>query len=103
MYKICCWVSYKANVLKLQDFRLLCWNYICFGDDFAFILYHIYMKVFWKQFAGITNLLFRFVQPIVETANPSLVEPLLNLLATVHLEVQYEGNMQIIVRLRITK
>nr|XP_009859300.1 armadillo-like helical domain containing protein 1 isoform X1 [Ciona intestinalis] len=33
----------------------------------------------------------RIVQPIVKSASPSLVEPLLNLLATVHLEVQYEA------------
>ena len=33
----------------------------------------------------------RIVQCIVKVANPSLVEPLLNLLSTVHLEVQYEA------------
>lgn len=33
----------------------------------------------------------RVVQPIVKTTNPSLVEPLLNLLRTLHLEVQYEA------------
>lgn len=33
----------------------------------------------------------RIVQPIVKTANPSIVEPLLNLLKTLHLEVQYEA------------
>ena len=33
----------------------------------------------------------RIVQGIVKVANPSLVEPLLNLLSTVHLEVQYEA------------
>lgn len=32
----------------------------------------------------------RMVQPIVKTVNPSLVEPVLNLLSSVHLEVQYE-------------
>lgn len=31
------------------------------------------------------------LQPIVKSANPSIVEPLLNLLKTLHLEVQYEG------------
>ena len=31
------------------------------------------------------------LQPIVEQANPSIVEPLLNLLRTLHLEVQFEG------------
>ena len=30
-------------------------------------------------------------QPIVGHANPTIVEPLLNLLKTLHLEVQYEG------------
>jgi len=30
-------------------------------------------------------------QPIVKNANPSIVEPLLNLLKTLHLEVQFEG------------
>ncbi|XP_021362451.1 uncharacterized protein C1orf228 homolog isoform X2 [Mizuhopecten yessoensis] len=33
----------------------------------------------------------RTVQPIVQTANVSIVEPLLNLLKTLHLEVQFEG------------
>ncbi|XP_076441453.1 armadillo-like helical domain containing protein 1 [Babylonia areolata] len=33
----------------------------------------------------------RVVQPIVEHANPSIVEPLLNLLRTLHLEVQFEA------------
>ena len=33
----------------------------------------------------------RIVQGIVKVANPSLVEPLLNLLSSVHLEVQYEA------------
>ena len=33
----------------------------------------------------------RIVQSIVKAANPSLVDPLLNLLCTVHLEVQYES------------
>ncbi|XP_063441619.1 armadillo-like helical domain containing protein 1 [Mytilus trossulus] len=33
----------------------------------------------------------RVVQPIVKSANPSIVEPLLNLLKTLHLEVQYEA------------
>lgn len=33
----------------------------------------------------------RIVQPIVEKANPNIVDPLLNLLRTLHLEVQYEG------------
>lgn len=33
----------------------------------------------------------RVVQPIVESANPSIVEPVLNLLKTLHLEVQYEA------------
>lgn len=33
----------------------------------------------------------RTVQPIVQTANASIVEPLLNLLKTLHLEVQFEG------------
>ncbi|KAL8622431.1 hypothetical protein ACOMHN_034096 [Nucella lapillus] len=33
----------------------------------------------------------RVVQPIVEQANPSIVEPLLNLLRTLHLEVQFEA------------
>lgn len=33
----------------------------------------------------------RVVQPIVKQANPSIVEPLLNLLKTLHLEVQYEA------------
>ena len=33
----------------------------------------------------------RIVQGIVKVANPSLVEPLLHLLSTVHLEVQYEA------------
>nr|XP_039261465.1 armadillo-like helical domain containing protein 1 [Styela clava] len=33
----------------------------------------------------------RIVQVIVKSANPSLVEPLINLLSTVHLEVQYEA------------
>ena len=32
-----------------------------------------------------------FLQPIVGQANPSIVEPLLNLLRTLHLEVQFEG------------
>lgn len=31
------------------------------------------------------------VQPLVEAAHPSIVEPLLGLLRTLHLEVQYEG------------
>ena len=31
------------------------------------------------------------LQPIVKSANPNLVEPLLNLLKTLHLEVQFEG------------
>ena len=30
-------------------------------------------------------------QPIVKNANASIVEPLLNLLKTLHLEVQFEG------------
>lgn len=33
----------------------------------------------------------RVVQPIVKNANPSIVEPLLNLLKTLHLEVQFEA------------
>uniref|UniRef100_A0A8C2F650 Armadillo like helical domain containing 1 n=1 Tax=Cyprinus carpio TaxID=7962 RepID=A0A8C2F650_CYPCA len=33
----------------------------------------------------------RIVQPIVKTAHHSIVEPLLNLLRSLHLEVQYEG------------
>lgn len=33
----------------------------------------------------------RVVQPIVEHANPNIVEPLLNLLKTLHLEVQFEA------------
>ncbi|KAJ8305782.1 hypothetical protein KUTeg_016327 [Tegillarca granosa] len=33
----------------------------------------------------------RIVQPIVKAANPSIVEPLLNILKTLHLEVQFEG------------
>ncbi|XP_074642308.1 armadillo-like helical domain containing protein 1 [Tubulanus polymorphus] len=33
----------------------------------------------------------RIVQKIVGTANPSIVEPVLNLLKTLHLEVQYEA------------
>ncbi|RXN34560.1 adenine DNA glycosylase-like protein [Labeo rohita] len=33
----------------------------------------------------------RVVQPIVKTAHHSIVEPLLNLLRSLHLEVQYEG------------
>lgn len=33
----------------------------------------------------------RIVQKIIKQANPSLTEPLLNLLSTVHLEVQYEA------------
>ena len=33
----------------------------------------------------------RVVQKIVKVANPSLTEPLLNLLSTAHLEVQYEA------------
>ena len=33
----------------------------------------------------------RFVQPIVKNANQALVEPLLDVLKTQHLEVQYEG------------
>ncbi|CAD5126045.1 DgyrCDS14218 [Dimorphilus gyrociliatus] len=33
----------------------------------------------------------RIVQPIVEKANPNIVDPLLNLLRTLHLEVQYEA------------
>ncbi|KAK7100658.1 armadillo-like helical domain containing protein 1 isoform X2 [Littorina saxatilis] len=33
----------------------------------------------------------RVVQPIVEQANPNIVEPLLNLLRTLHLEVQFEA------------
>ncbi|XP_002741408.1 armadillo-like helical domain containing protein 1 [Saccoglossus kowalevskii] len=33
----------------------------------------------------------RIVQPIVGQANPSIVEPVLNLLRTLHLEVQYEA------------
>jgi len=33
------------------------------------------------------------LQPIVKSANPSIVEPLLNLLKTLHLEVQYEGTL----------
>ncbi|KAK2138580.1 hypothetical protein LSH36_2776g00005, partial [Paralvinella palmiformis] len=33
----------------------------------------------------------RVVQPIVKSANPSIVDPLLNLLKTLHLEVQYEA------------
>ena len=32
-------------------------------------------------------------QPIVKNANPSIVEPLLNLLKTLHLEVQFEGRI----------
>ncbi len=34
---------------------------------------------------------FSFVQPFVKTAYHSIVEPLLNLLRSLHLEVQYEG------------
>ncbi|VDH94243.1 Hypothetical predicted protein, partial [Mytilus galloprovincialis] len=37
----------------------------------------------------------RVVQPIVKSANPSIVEPLLNLLKTLHLEVQYEESSDI--------
>lgn len=33
----------------------------------------------------------RVVQPIVKNANPSILEPLLNLLKTLHLEVQFEA------------
>lgn len=33
----------------------------------------------------------RIVQPIVEQANPTIVEPLLHLLRTLHLEVQFEA------------
>ncbi|XP_070563308.1 armadillo-like helical domain containing protein 1 [Ptychodera flava] len=33
----------------------------------------------------------RIVQPIVGQANPNIVEPLINLLRTLHLEVQYEA------------
>ncbi|CAH1776102.1 unnamed protein product [Owenia fusiformis] len=33
----------------------------------------------------------RVVQPIVKTANPTLIEPLLSLLRTLHLEVQFEA------------
>ncbi|KAL4237129.1 hypothetical protein ACF0H5_005510 [Mactra antiquata] len=33
----------------------------------------------------------RTVQPIVKNANPSIIEPLLNLLKTLHLEVQFEA------------
>ncbi|ESP05225.1 hypothetical protein LOTGIDRAFT_227885 [Lottia gigantea] len=33
----------------------------------------------------------RIVQPIVDQANPNIVEPLLNLLRTLHLEVQFEA------------
>ncbi|XP_060562979.1 armadillo-like helical domain containing protein 1 [Ruditapes philippinarum] len=33
----------------------------------------------------------RVVQPIVKNANPSIIEPLLNLLKTLHLEVQFEA------------
>jgi hypothetical protein len=33
----------------------------------------------------------RVVQPIVETAHPSIVDPVLSLLKTLHLEVQYEA------------
>ncbi|KAK3592153.1 hypothetical protein CHS0354_019445 [Potamilus streckersoni] len=33
----------------------------------------------------------RVVQPVVRTTNPSIVEPLLNLLRTLHLEVQFEA------------
>lgn len=33
----------------------------------------------------------RMAQPIVKNVNPSLVEPVLNLLSSVHLEVQYEA------------
>ena len=38
------------------------------------------------------RLYFKLFQPIVKTALPILVDPLLNLLRTLHLEVQYEGN-----------
>lgn len=31
-------------------------------------------------------------QPIVKNANANIVEPLLTLLKTLHLEVQFEGN-----------
>ncbi len=34
---------------------------------------------------------FTFFQPIVKAALPIIIEPLLNLLKTLHLEVQYEG------------
>ncbi|XP_048760095.1 armadillo-like helical domain containing protein 1 [Ostrea edulis] len=33
----------------------------------------------------------RIIQPIVKNANPNIVEPLLNLLKTLHLEVQFEA------------
>lgn len=35
-------------------------------------------------------------QAIVKTANPSIVEPLLNLLKTLHLEVQFEGMQNVL-------
>ena len=34
-------------------------------------------------------------QPIVKNANPSIVEPLLVLLKTLHLEVQFEGECNV--------
>lgn len=37
------------------------------------------------------NFCFVFVQPIIKTTHHSIVEPLLNLLRSLHLEVQYEG------------
>jgi len=37
------------------------------------------------------NFCYVFVQPVIKTAHHSIVEPLLNLLRSQHLEVQYEG------------